>query len=284
MASSSSVVSQTLQTVTNIKIRELDKQRQSYKNRKAQIIEGANNQEDVLERVSYLFKEIRQPRERDPLIYSNELNIGRWLEQSKFDPSIPEAKLLDYEEQLRNALDIGERKLDLAHLYSRLLIEWLQAPTTYGAELEDLDQSASDDSFEVVENTQKARLDQLRDKFAKVVFEPLETNEVEIDNYLRQLFHGRYGDLALERLRTAVSGYGSTMDKPSFQMTDQTLKWSIQALLKIDLLNDEKKASLNEFLKEETVLTEIRDVLNMRLRTLSEWNWDLGEEGMPVVP
>ena len=50
------------------------------------------------------------------------------------------------------------------------------------------------------------------------------------------------------------------------------------------MLNDEKKASLAEFLKDDAVLAEIRDVLNMRFRDLKEWEWNLGEEGMPVLP
>ena len=33
-----------------------------------------------------------------------------------------------------------------------------------------------------------------------------------------------------------------------------------------------------------SVLGEIRDVLNMRFRDLKDWNWNLGDEGMPVVP
>lgn len=61
-------------------------------------------------------------------------------------------------------------------------------------------------------------------------------------------------------------------------------RWCVKALLKNQLLNDEKKASLNDFLKDEAVLSEIRDVLNMRIRDLKDWEWNLGDEGMPVVP
>ena len=282
MASSSSVLSETLQSITVTKIRELEKQKQSYVAHKKKVIDSAEDESnDIQTRISILSKGIEDTIPRSDYLTRPKLeNIARWTHQSVYDPSVPKTKLHDFEDQLRLYLDQGSRKLELAHVYSRLLTEWIKSSSSANIEPEDLEGSGSDESFEVVQDTQKARLEQLRDKFARVVFEPLETDEVEIDNYLLKLFEGDSGERSLKILRREVSDYGKWMLQDSFRLNDQSLKWCIKALLKNDLLNDEKKASLNDFLKDDAVLGEIRDVLNMRFRDLRDWNWNLGEEGM----
>ena len=286
MASSQSVLSETLQSITVTKIGELEKQRNAYASSKDKILKSLNDKdENVRLRLSILIKEVaKSPSRKGPNSKDESYNIARWLEQSAFDPSVSESKLLVYEKLLRSGLDRGSRLLDLAHLYSRLLTEWIGTPASEGSEADILDKSDSDETFEVVEDSQKARLQQLRDKFTQVVFEPLETDEVGIDNYLRQLFQGHHGERALERIRGEVSSLGKSMRGELFRIDDQSLKWCIKALLKNQLLSDEKKASLNDFLKDDAVLNEIRDVLNMRYRDLDTWDWNLGEDGMPVCP
>lgn len=286
MASSQSVMSETLQSITDTKIGELEKRRNAYASRKDKILQSLENKDvSVRDRVSILINEVAKSPGLKETSFNDELhNIARWLEQSTFDPFVPESKLLVYEKLLRSSLDRGSRLLDLAHLYSHLLTEWIQTPASEGSEADMLDKSDSDESFEVVEDTQKARLQQLRDKFTQVVFEPLETDEVEIDNYLSQLFQGRHGERALERIRRDVLSQGKFMRQESFRIDDQSLKWCIKALLKNQLLSDEKKASLSDFLKDDAVLSEITDVLNMRYRDLDTWDWNLGEDGMPVCP
>ena len=286
MASSSSVLSGTLQSITVTKIKELEKQKDSYNAHKDSVFQQANdNSGDVRGRIHVLLKGVKDVRDSTGNeTKTRSVNINRWTTQSLYDTSVPESKLLAFEQKLRSHLEQGCTKLDLAHLYSRLLTEWIGSSTSAEAESEDLEGSGSDESFEVVQDTAKARLEQLRDKFARVVFGPLETDEAKIESYLSKLFEGDHGARALERLRDEVSGFGERALGESFRLDDQHLRWCIKALLKNDLLNDEKKASLNDFLKDEAVLAEIRDVLNMRFRDLKDWSWNLGDEGMPVVP
>jgi hypothetical protein len=192
--------------------------------------------------------------------------------------------LMKFEKELRSRLDIKSRKLELADLYSRLLIEWIESPNMGDAEFSILESTSLDDSFEVVQTVQKERLQQLREKFEQVVFEPLETSETEIHNYLHSLFKGDAGERAFKQLRGRVSKMGKYMLAESQPFDLQNLKWCIKALLKNELLNDEKKTSLREFLQDEAVLNEIRDVLNMRYADLQNWSWSLGTEGIPVIP
>ncbi|KAJ5090264.1 reverse transcriptase [Penicillium argentinense] len=56
------------------------------------------------------------------------LNIEHWVEQARFDTSIPTEKLEDFEDHLRNQLETYSRKHNLAGLYSHLLTEWMNPP------------------------------------------------------------------------------------------------------------------------------------------------------------
>lgn len=282
----STVLSDTLQSITATKIHELEKQKDSYNARKANIrAELANHPDDVRARLDLLIDRVRETADgSDGEIRAHLHNFQLWHDQSEFDPSVSKAKLLASEQYLLEYLEQGSRKLDLAHLYSRLLTEWVQSPNQPESMSDDVEGSGSDDSFEVMPDSQKARLEQLRDKFARVVFEPLETDEQEITNYLNGLFQGDREADKLKEMRHRVAANGERMLGPDFRFSDQDLKWCIQGLLHNSLLNDEKKASLNDFLKDEAVLGEIQDVLNMRLRDLKDWEWNLGDEGMTVVP
>ena len=126
-------------------------------------------------------------------------------------------------------------------------------------------------------------MQQLCDKFANVVFTPYETDEVEIDLYLRDLFKGDTGAKALARLRESVGIKDELLDnKTPFNPT--VLSWCANGLLHNTLLTNEKKAVLQDFLENDTVMREIADVLNMRWTDVKNWSWDAGDEGIPVRP
>lgn len=279
MAASPSVLSQTLQSITITKIEELETQRQTYEETKRKILDSVRERGDIYERISRLHAGVKELQ----LLPESELeNIIRWLDQSRYDPTVPESMLQGFEAELRSRLDRQTRKLDLADLYSRLLIEWINTPGSNEQDVETLD--ASEEDFDVVQNIQKERLQQLREKFEKVVFEPLTTDEQEITRYLESLFSGDDGERALKNLRAGISDYGEMLFAEKRPVDRKNLKRCIQSMLKNDLLNDEKLTSLGEFLNDDTVLDEIANVLNMRYANLNNWSWNLGKKGMPVLP
>ena len=281
MASSSSVLSRTLQSITVTKIQELEKQRQSYENHKEEALKRAEERSSVRGRVVSLHYRVKKL----DIWSKDELdNMRRWTDQAEYDPCVSDATLSKFEALLRSKLDIESRKFSLADLYSRLLTEWIDYPNNGDSETASLENTTLDEPFEVVETRQKARLQELRDKFESVVLEPLQTDEVEIDNYLSSLFVGDNGERALKKLRDGVSRQGKFMLED--RLDQKTLVWCIKALLKNELLNDEKKASLRDFLRDDAVLKEIRDVLNMRYKNIQNWSWgpETEAKGMPVLP
>lgn len=120
MASPTSVLSKTLQSITLTKIRELESRRNSYETRKRTFLDKANASTDQRDRLASLieaFKELYPGAAKDGAL----ANTERWLTQSRYDASIPASKLASFDQQIRAKLDIQSRKLDMAHLYSRLL-------------------------------------------------------------------------------------------------------------------------------------------------------------------
>lgn len=281
MSSSTAALSRTLKNITLTKIRELEKQRKAYAQAKNAVLEAAREvDDDPRAKIALLLEGVEElnPSSSSEVDLSN---IRRWLEQSHFDSTIPESMLQQFEAQLRSQLHVQTRRLDLGALYSRLLTEWLR-PTESGNEqvpFEDLE--ALDDSFEVVESD---RLKQLKDKFSAVVFTPLETDEVEISVHLEDLFSGDIGTKALERLRDEVEMRGDYIMEQKAPFDDRTIRWCLKGLLGNDLLRDDKKAILQDFLRDEVARTEICDVLNMKMADIKNWQWDAGEEGLPVEP
>ena len=281
MAPPTSGLSKTLQTLTLTKIREINKQQKKYEDKKQQILAKAESDiGDQRKLVSHLLSGVKESipyATRDPTL----LNIRRWLDQSHFDASIPDEVLKSFEKQLRTKLENQSCKLSLADLYSHLMTEWMNPPSTPQQSAAS-ETEGSEDSFEVLER-QKERLQELCDKFESVVFEPLETDEAEIDNYIGDLFSGEEGAKALRSLRGSVKWCGDKMLADKAPFTQDSLTWCIKGLLAEDLLSEEKQNVLQDFLKNELVLGEIADVLNMRFADLNSWNWE-ADDGIPVMP
>ncbi|EGC48889.1 conserved hypothetical protein [Histoplasma capsulatum var. duboisii H88] len=289
---SSSILSQTLQSITVTKIQELETKRQAYQQHKDNLLANVESaRENIRERVTRLHDGMKEmniwPVWEENMVQLS--HIKHWVHQSAYDPSVNEDMLRKFEQQMRAKLDAESRKLDLAHLYSRLLIEWIDAPKSANEDFSSFSSTKSErpleeDSFEVIQNIQKEKLQQLRDKFEAVVLTPLETDAVEIDNYLNGLFSSKDGQASLDFLRKRVKREGEIMLYNKTLFDRQSLHWCIESLLKVDLFDDEKQASLRDFLKDDDVLNEIKDVLNMRFANIQNWSWGLGDQGMPVVP
>ena len=145
MSSSTSVLSETLQSITVTKIRELEKQKKSYNAHKDSVFDSANEKSDSIQaRLLTLHKGVKDVADPTDHLTQAELNnIVRWTHQSACDPSVPEEKLLAFEKQLRSYLDQGATKLEFAHLYSRLLTEWIGSSASAEPQLEDPEGSGS---------------------------------------------------------------------------------------------------------------------------------------------
>ncbi|KAL4916448.1 hypothetical protein BDW62DRAFT_212003 [Aspergillus aurantiobrunneus] len=276
MAPKASALSQTLESLTLSKIRELEKQRSTYEDRKYWILEEAERQPDLFSRVNFIqngTQAIHPDASKDVTVG----NIQRWLDQHRFDPSVTDEMLRGYESELRSRLDAHSRKLRLADLYSRLLTEWTNAAE--GGE-SDIDE----DEYMVVDERQKQRLQQLCDQFEQTVFTPVETDPAEIRVFLDSLFPDDDKRKGLSGLRARIEAYSLQMFTEETPFDQGTLTATIKGLLTEDILSEAKQDVLKDFLKNKVALTEIADVLNMRWADLENWDWFAGDDGIPVLP
>lgn len=273
-------LSRTLQSLTRSKIHELEKQRETYETRKAETLATASKCPTLRERVAQLLvgtKKLSQGAESD-----NEIaNIEHWVDQARFDSTIPSEKLKGFETHLRDRLDAYSRKLNLADLYSRLLTEWMNPPSKN----EDATNHPSEDEdFEIVDERQKERLKQLCDQFEDMVFNPCETSSDEIISFLQALFTGENGLKSLESLRSKVSAESQAIWDQKDPFTVESLSRCIRGIRTEEIVSEQKQQTLKHFLDNKVVLNEIADVLNMRYADLRNWDWHADSEGVPVLP
>ncbi|KAF7586075.1 hypothetical protein BBP40_009606 [Aspergillus hancockii] len=279
MATPSSKFSKTLQSLTQSKIRELEKQRLAYESAKSIVLTTASQKPDIRDKVQCILSgaKVLLPDVTEELKVSN---IERWLDQALYDSSIPTEKLKSFEEVLISALDAHSLKLNIVDLYSQLLTEWMDSPAASDGSVED---SAAEGDFEVIEERQKRRLQELCDHFEGVVFESVETSEEDTHAFLDTLFPNEDSVLALATLRDRVMSECSDLWSEKSPFNAFSLRSCIQGLLTEDLLNEEKQDILKYFDQNDIALTEVADVLNMRYAGLKNWDWH-AEEGIPVLP
>ncbi|KAI0406936.1 hypothetical protein F4802DRAFT_60517 [Xylaria palmicola] len=278
MAQSPTVLSQTMQSVSLTKIRELEKQRDRYESQKNEVLAAAEKHpDDIRERITQLLHGVKALCKRELAQDRRILNIDIWLQQSSYDASIPAQMLQSYEALLRSKLEVQSRKLDMAHLWSRLATEWMNSSTPMS------ESSGSDDELSDADRQEK-HLKELCDKFEEVVFTPLETDEVKIEQYMQSLFRDDQEKKALDSLRSRIEVCENRLLNGHEPFNRTVLRWCVNGLLAEDLLSDEKQALLGEFLQSPAVLDEIADVLNIRFADFDNWSWDAGEQGIPVLP
>lgn len=180
-------------------------------------------------------------------------------------------------------VEIQALKYQYATLYGQLVNEWLSteksAKDSTGKDAEEVE------GFEKADWKQK---DEMRAAWEDLVFQPFETDEIAIGAYLTNLFgNGTNKKVlkALENLRERVESFEFTLTSHG-QFNSKVLSWVINGLLTSDLLTDENKSVLKDFLGNDIILNEVADVLNMRISSLETWTWsspDLqGEDHVPL--
>ncbi|EHK98414.1 hypothetical protein M7I_5789 [Glarea lozoyensis 74030] len=273
---SSSVFSETLQEITTTKLSELSRRRTIFEDQKASVVAASQAQPDQKLRLAILSDGLKQcfavktaKRKRgdrrggpgsiirgstdDPSLEILLKNFDRFSEQARYDPSISARIMDDWEITLKKRLDVQSLKYQYAALY-----ETIESPVK-------------------TSETQTQPRDSSRAEWEELVFADFKTDETKISSYLGNLF-GKNGTndqaiKALEKLRKDVEAFEISMSVPG-QINNVNLKWAINGLLSAGLLSEEKNTVLRDFLSSTVILTEVADVLNMRMSSLHTWSWE----------
>ncbi|KAF2814742.1 uncharacterized protein BDZ99DRAFT_566688 [Mytilinidion resinicola] len=296
MASSGSVFSDTLRSITTTKLDELSKKRASFEQQYAAILAAVEATTDPLDRFYTLIdgvktcfaaktiasKSTSTGRQRigpvvsgstgKPRLEADLKYLDRFIEQARYDPSVLPRLQGEWDKILLRHLSVQSIKYEYATLYGQLVTEWLSSQQkSSSAPTGDVEMS---DVFEEVPAAKKL---ESRALWEQSVFEPFDVNLTALKSYLENLFKPMDEDKrdvynAFKQLQRQVGIYESTMSRPA-QFNTSSLGWTIEGLLSSDLLNDEKRAVLKDFKSNPTILGEIADVLNMRMAALDDWSW-----------
>ena len=300
MALVGGLFSETLHSITTTKLEELSKKRATFEHQYASIQQAASVESDPLKRLIILVDgvkrcfqvrimntNIKNPdgSERLGRVISGGTNLvrletdlkilDRFLDQPLFDPSMSAHRLMEWENTMRDYLSKQNLKYTYAALYGELVTEWLASEKkSTEPQVENVEMS---DVFEEVPGGKRL---ESRKAWEQSVFEPHVIDQSALERYLNNLFGQGGGeetnDLrnALAALRTSVQNFESTLSAAN-QFSSWTLKWVINGLQASDLLSEEKRSVLKDFVSNETILSEISDVLNMRMAALQHWSWGM---------
>ncbi|EAT85734.2 hypothetical protein SNOG_07083 [Parastagonospora nodorum SN15] len=273
---SGSVFSQTLQTITTTKLEELAQQRIAFDKDYAALIVAAKAEQDPLKRLISLAdatksclgiktsncksKDGRPGRiitggTRNSRLETDLKNLDRFVEQAKFDPSVSVKVLENWEKTLFQYLSIQASKFQYADLYGKLVTEWLSSekPSQSDGDVE------MKESFEELPGAKKLAA---RSQWERSVFEPAVVDVDALKAYLQQLFitDKKAAASVIEELRNKVEDFENDLASPGqFNASD--------------LLPNEKREVLKDFLSNDVILIEVGDVLSMRLSALDRWTW-----------
>ncbi|KAI0377728.1 hypothetical protein F5Y04DRAFT_171917 [Hypomontagnella monticulosa] len=283
--SSGSVFSETLQEITNTKLEELSKRRSDFETAKSNILSMLETESDPAQRLYILSQGVKAcyalklgkygrvhnaSQSRNSELELELKNLDCFLAQVKYDPSVINMTPA-WEESMLRHLNTQSLKYEYASLYAQLVTEWLS--TEKSKETEEVD-VAMTEGFEDVANTMKQ---EARQQWESSVFEPAKIDEAQLRAYLGNLFGAQDSKAptkikALEEIRSKVATFEGEMSTAN-QFSLDTVHWAIDGLLSSGLLSDEKREVLKDFKNNSIILSEIVDVLNMRMASLQSWSW-----------
>ncbi|KAK6534598.1 hypothetical protein TWF281_005906 [Arthrobotrys megalospora] len=264
---SSDGLSETLHAVTRIKLDQLAKQTSSYESAKRVLLDKADDELDSRKRIRLLIdgaeKLPTMTSLKDNPILSLE-NLRKFTIQSERDPSVSEDFLTDYEKTIRDELSVQSNKYAFATLYGQLVNEWISASKV----------STSEAGVDWVP-IGREEMHKQRAIWENYVFTAKEVNTDALKAYLEELFTNNPSKevrLAFEDLRERVRKLQEYWNNDPFNV--ETVSQTIKTLLRTDVITDQKRSTLKEFLGNDVVLKEIADVLNMRMAARKSFTWE----------
>lgn len=284
MASAKSELSQTLQDITHAKLRELSRKQEIFLSHKGTTLQTVQALDSKIERLAALSNGLKTcfgiPVVNGRMIRGHTgnherleitlANIDRFLKQAQYDPSISPSIMQRWQQSLLNNLEMQTLKYEFATLFGQLTMEWLS--TKKGPPPDD-DVSMSEEP----EQLPGAEKLESRKQWEDAVFTPLELDTDEIELLLSELFQNPSKDakdirVAFKELQRKVQVFEESLTY-SRLFSASTLRWTISGLMASDLLTEEKRTVLKDFLNNAIILDELSDVLNMRMTTLDAWSW-----------
>jgi hypothetical protein len=109
-------------------------------------------------------------------------------------------------------------------------------------------------------------------RLRSIIFQPTTIDTDALEAYLSDVFSStKTAQEVLNNMRAGMAAFGQDLRNRTITACD--MLWTVESLLASDLMLPDKRAALREFTDNETVLEEVANVINMRLRALGSWKW-----------
>jgi hypothetical protein len=265
---STDVLSQTLSSITAIKLDQLKQQKEAYQNKKSSLHEDAASEIDTAARAKTLLKGCQELRSLGLKSTAALWSVSEFLEQAEYDPSVTEPLLKEYEAIINQHMDAQTNKYEFASLYGKLVEEWIASGNSDAAS------TAEGSNFVMVG---REEMHEQRATWEEYVFKGKDTNPEAIKTYLGNVFSSKEAKRSLEAVKNILKRFQKGWQSRR-HFDEDTLETVIQGMLRSDILTEEKRTTLRDFQANKVILSEIADVLNMRMSAIATWSW-----GAPLV-
>ncbi|KAG6826800.1 hypothetical protein H0H92_014359 [Tricholoma furcatifolium] len=282
---SSAAFGQTLRFITSIKLQELEKQRLAFQEH-AQVLQKAEACGDnLIEKVELLLEAVENWSGSGSLGPRSTLggklnlaNLRRWLPQAKQDPNFSADNLRSWIDTFETHIRHNLMRFDCAKLFGNLFNEWIASGDSSTALPTSEDAASAPGSGEDFEKVGRNEMYDQLERLKSIIFEEAQTDISALEAYLSDLFSSKEATNALEALRKEVDLLQNMLKRQTF--TASHVGNLVRGLLASGLMDEVKRATLAEFLDNQTVLTEVASVLTMRMASIETWEWQ--EEGIVV--
>jgi len=201
-----------------------------------------------------------------------------WLARVNSDASFDKNVIKEWIDTLETHIKQGQMKLDFAKLCGRMYTDWLESDDAVTSRS---DHSGPQPNYipEIKEPEPRPvgqkGLEQLA-KLRSIILQRTNMDTGKLKAYLDEVFSSN--STMLEDMREGMKLFGK--DLRNRTITADDMRWIVESLLASDLMSPDRRAALREFTDNVTILEEVANVINMRLRTLGSWKWP--KEGISV--
>lgn len=217
----------------------------------------------------------------DPRVIGGGINIddlGIWLARVRTDPNFDKTIIKEWIEALETHIKHGQMKLEFAKLCGRLYTDWLESGDSVTARSDVSGFLPPETGKENIKQEGRKELHEQVARLRSIIFRSTEVDTAALDVYLNNIFSSKTSAALLDEMRQGMAAFGKDLRDRTITALD--MRWTVESLLASDLMLPDKRAALREFTDNETVLAEVANVINMRLRTLGSWKWPA--EGIEV--
>lgn len=314
MSSTAPTFDETLQSITTIKLNEIEKQRIAYQELAAGIFAAKNtgevdsdDKESLLQRVELLIATVKQWSGAGKLkgtTVGGKLqlsNLDFWMKLAREEMGFDLKIIHGWRETLEAHIQHTSRRFDMAKLSGEMYLECLASGDTKvpyfggmeigkgGHEDEDFDMMAdapgsntrqATSSFDHHPTSERqARLE--KEKFVSTAFEEHPISINTLFAYLDGLFEPEEAAQALDKVRASIHRFGLALEAKYIGQRD--VLCAIRSLLATGLMNEKQRIAIKQITETENVvaLEEVARVLNLRMASLETWAWP--QEGLKVT-